>query len=454
MKISVFNSTSDKVFEVETTFSETLKQLKEKCCIQIKANETKNIKISKDGNELLGDEKQLKELNIVDNDFLILVEIKQTFQEFSSTSTSSTNTAPMIDFSKIKVPKATRVKRQESASIDPMSNAHAVAKQLKSDPTALALLKERNPDLASILLSGDMAQFAAHLEKIKQAKAKEDMQRIQMMNADPMDAEVQRKIAEEIEKRNIEENMHLALENAPESFAQVVMLWINVRVNGHHVKAFVDSGAQMTIMSAACAKRCNIMRLVDKRFSGIAKGVGTQPILGKVHLAQIQIENIFLPVSFSVMPDQPMDVLLGLDMLRRHQCIINLQQNCLSISTPQGTTNTYFLGEADIPNSQKFNNKDFESENQNTSAGVSSAENINSFEQSPSESKKMKTETPMDVGGQSSSSGLNANIDEKKLKQITDMGFSRSNAINELKECGGNVQNAIASLINKSSSCN
>ena len=73
----------------------------------------------------------------------------------------------------------------------------------------------------------------------RQAKANEDMQRIQMMNADPMDAEVQRKIAEEIEKRNIEENMHLALENAPESFAQVVMLWINVKVNGHHVKGLL-----------------------------------------------------------------------------------------------------------------------------------------------------------------------------------------------------------------------
>ena len=48
-----------------------------------------------------------------------------------------------------------------------MSNAHAVAQQLKSDPTALALLKERNPDLANILLSGDMAQFAAQLERIK-----------------------------------------------------------------------------------------------------------------------------------------------------------------------------------------------------------------------------------------------------------------------------------------------
>ncbi|XP_030633569.1 protein DDI1 homolog 2 [Chanos chanos] len=218
---------------------------------------------------------------------------------------------------------------------------------LLANPHELSLLKERNPPLAEALLSGDLERFTKVLLEQQQDRARREQERIRLLTADPFDLEAQAKIEEDIRQHNIEENMTIAMEEAPESFGQVVMLYINCKVNGHPVKAFVDSGAQMTIMSQACAERCNIMRLVDRRWAGIAKGVGTQKIIGRVHLAQVQIEGDFLPCSFSILEDQPMDMLLGLDMLKRHQCSIDLKKSVLLIGTTG--TETRFLPEAELP---------------------------------------------------------------------------------------------------------
>ncbi|XP_077460155.1 protein DDI1 homolog 2 isoform X2 [Stigmatopora argus] len=235
----------------------------------------------------------------------------------------------------------------QGSSSQGLDDPALLQQMLLSNPHELSLLKERNPPLAEALLSGDLERFTKVLLEQQQDRAKREQERIRLLTADPFDLEAQAKIEEDIRQHNVEENMTIAMEEAPESFGQVVMLYINCKVNGHPVKAFVDSGAQMTIMSQACAERCNIMRLVDRRWAGIAKGVGTQKIIGRVHLAQVQIEGDFLPCSFSILEDQPMDMLLGLDMLKRHQCAIDLKKSVLVIGTTG--TETRFLSEAELP---------------------------------------------------------------------------------------------------------
>ena len=58
--------------------------------------------------------------------------------------------------------------------------------------------------------------------------------------------------------------------------------------------------------------------LIDKRFSGIAKGIGTSKILGRVHAAKLEILGKIFTCSLTVLEDNKVDFLFGLDNLKRH----------------------------------------------------------------------------------------------------------------------------------------
>uniref|UniRef100_A0A914NP53 Aspartic peptidase DDI1-type domain-containing protein n=1 Tax=Meloidogyne incognita TaxID=6306 RepID=A0A914NP53_MELIC len=77
--------------------------------------------------------------------------------------------------------------------------------------------------------------------------------------------EGQRYVAELIERQNIDFMHNFAMEHMPEAFIPVHMLFIRMKINNCPVIAFIDSGAQTSILSESCAKRCNVLRMVDKR---------------------------------------------------------------------------------------------------------------------------------------------------------------------------------------------
>jgi DNA damage-inducible protein 1 len=54
-------------------------------------------------------------------------------------------------------------------------------------------------------------------------------------------------------------------------------------------------------MSRSCAERCNLLRLMDDRFKGMAVGVGSATILGKIHMVQLKAGDHYLPVSITVL---------------------------------------------------------------------------------------------------------------------------------------------------------
>ncbi|KAJ2742129.1 DNA damage-inducible protein 1 [Coemansia sp. BCRC 34301] len=205
--------------------------------------------------------------------------------------------------------------------------------QVLNNPQLMRQLSLAHPDIVQAA-QNDPAEFGRLLlllQAEQQSGQDERDREMERLNANPFDIESQRKIEEMIRQENVLRNMETALELNPESFASVAMLYIDVVVNGTPIKALVDSGAQATVMSHSCAERCGIMRLVDTRFSGEARGVGKAKILGRVHNAQLVLGSQSLLCSFTVMEGAHIGLLFGLDMLRRHQMCIDLKQNALVI---------------------------------------------------------------------------------------------------------------------------
>jgi DNA damage-inducible protein 1 len=173
----------------------------------------------------------------------------------------------------------------------------------------------------------------------------------------PSDPEVVEYYASIERKKKVQQQYEQMMQEYPEALGRVLMLYIGCKINGHDIQAFCDSGAQSTIMSKKKATECELIDYVDTRFEGTAVGVGTGKILGRIHIVQLQVGSYFFPCSITVMDDPPpgaaeMPFLLGLDMMKRHQCVVDLGKGVLKWKLDDDYLEAPFLHEKDLDESQ------------------------------------------------------------------------------------------------------
>ena len=219
-----------------------------------------------------------------------------------------------------------------------------------TSPDDLNQLFITNPELAEAIVAGNTPKVEEIVRKqVNEAEKKqkdEEMEYIRLMNSNPNDPEVQRKIAKIIQKKNIDENLRQAEEYMPETLFPVHMLFINLEINKKKVVALVDTGAQSTIMSQDLCEKCDLFNLCDTRYSGIAQGVGTSRIIGVVHAAQMKIQNKVLMAKITVIENSSIGFIFGLDNMRAHRCTIDLNKSGLIF--PDIGVTAKFLSDGEI----------------------------------------------------------------------------------------------------------
>ncbi|KAL9263359.1 DNA-DAMAGE INDUCIBLE 1-like protein, partial [Drosera capensis] len=308
-------------------------------------------------------------------------------------------------------------------------NPTAFQQHIQRDANLMAQLFQSDPELAQVISGNDLNRLQEMLRE--RHRQRSEMKRRQeeelaLLYADPFDVEAQKKIEAAIRQKGIDENWAAALEHNPEAFARVVMLYVDMEVNGVPIKAFVDSGAQSTIISKSCAERCGLSRLLDQRYKGIAHGVGQTEILGRIHVAPIKIGHLFYPCSFTVLDSPNMDFLFGLDMLRKHQCIIDLNENVLRVGG--GEVSVPFLQEKDIPSSI-LDEERLTKQASSSGAPVAAGTKSSSHQSSGNQSSGAARSDPVPA--------QDAEF-EAKIAKLVELGFERNAVIQALKFFNGN----------------
>jgi DNA damage-inducible protein 1 len=107
------------------------------------------------------------------------------------------------------------------------------------------------------------------------------------------------------------------------------LIHIACEIGGIAVEMMVDTGAQSSVISKSAAQRLNLMGRLDTSRQGVASGVGTARILGRLRAVPVKIGQVEFQLDFTVLAVEEQLLMLGIDQLRRFKCVVDLERQRL-----------------------------------------------------------------------------------------------------------------------------
>jgi predicted aspartyl protease len=126
------------------------------------------------------------------------------------------------------------------------------------------------------------------------------------------------------------------------------MLHVATEIGEHEIDMLVDTGAQMSVLSEPLAAQLGLLSRLDRRFQGMANGVGQAKILGKVFDVPVKLGHVEFSLNFSILSTQSHIILLGLDLLQQFKCMVDLERKCLVFGGSEGVRVPFVSSSRDV----------------------------------------------------------------------------------------------------------
>ena len=134
-----------------------------------------------------------------------------------------------------------------------------------------------------------------------------------------------------------------AMEDTPEFFVQIDMIYISCSINDNYITAFIDTGAQVSIMNLETAVKCGLYERINTKHKGTVIGVGSQESVGYVYHVEIILGQYVVPCNFMILRHGP-NIIIGLNFMKTHKISLDMGSNLLKI----GNQEIPFLDQKDV----------------------------------------------------------------------------------------------------------